>query len=126
MGAAGEAMLYVGFRAHDWWRYCQQPRFLIPPAELYVLHSFELYRAVAPLARRLGARLLYDAHDFYRGIETLERQPSFDRKRLQPFLCRLEDQLISAADAFTTVSTGLADLMAQDIRPTARSHPQLP
>jgi len=54
MGSPGETVLYMGFRPHDWWRYCQQPRFLIPPAELYVLHSFELYRAVAPLARRLA------------------------------------------------------------------------
>ena len=113
MGAAGDAMLYMGFRAHDWWRYRRQPRTLIPPAELYVLHSFELYRAVAPLARRLGAPVLYDAHDFYRGIETPEQQFAFDRKRRYPFLRRLEDQLVSAADAFTTVSTGLADLMAQ-------------
>jgi glycosyltransferase involved in cell wall biosynthesis len=113
MGAAGEAMLYWGFRAHDWWRYCQRPRFLIPPAEIYVLHSFELYRAVAPLARRLGARILYDAHDFYRGIEPPERQLAFDRKRRHPFLRGLEDRLVSAADAFTTVSNGLADLMTQ-------------
>ena len=42
---------------------------LLPPAELYYLHSFELHRAVAPLAARLGARVIYDAHDFYRGIE---------------------------------------------------------
>jgi glycosyltransferase involved in cell wall biosynthesis len=112
MGAVGEAVLYAGFRAHDWWHYCRQPRHLIPPAELYVLHSFELYRAVAPLARRFGARILYDAHDFYRGIETPERQAAFDRKRRQPFLRRLEDQLVSVADAFTTVSNGLADLMA--------------
>jgi glycosyltransferase involved in cell wall biosynthesis len=116
MGVAGEAMLYMGFRAHDWWRYCQQPRALIPPAELYVLHSFELYRAIAPLVRRLGARVLYDAHDFYRGIETFERQFAFDRKRRYPFLRRLEDQLVSAADVFTTVSGGLADLMAQTFR----------
>lgn len=112
MGAAGETMLYLGFRAHDWWRYCQRPRFLIPPAEIYVLHSFELYRAVAPLARRLGARILYDAHDFYRGIETPERQLAFDRKRRYPFLRDVEDRLVSAADVFTTVSNGLADLMS--------------
>jgi glycosyltransferase involved in cell wall biosynthesis len=110
----GEAVLYAGFRAHDWWHYCRQPRHLIPPAELYVLHSFELYRAVAPLARLYGARILYDAHDFYRGIETPEQQAAFDRKRRHPFLRRLEDQLVSVADAFTTVSGGLADLMAQE------------
>ena len=116
LGLAGEAILYGGFRAHAWWHYCQQPRPLIPPAELYVLHSFEFYRAVAPLVRRLSARVFYDAHDFYRGIETPEQQLGFDRKTAYPYLRRLEDQLVSAADVFTTVSDGLADLMAQAFR----------
>jgi len=113
LGAVGEAGLYAGFRAVEWWRYCHLPRPLIPPAELYVLHSFELYRAVAPLARRLGARILYDAHDFYRAIEPPERQSAFDRHRRQPFLHRLEDRLAAAADMLTTVGSGVADLMAQ-------------
>ena len=43
------------------------------------------------LAARLGARIVYDAHDFYRGIEPAERQLSFDRNRMRPFLNRLED-----------------------------------
>ena len=112
MGAAGEAMLYLGYRAHDWWRYCRQPLSVIPPAELYVLHSFEFYRAIAPLARRLGARILYDAHDFYRGIESVEQKTAFDRNRLDPFLRRLEEKLILQADAVTTVSGGIAELIS--------------
>ncbi len=112
-GPLGAAVLYTGFRAFDWQEYCRRPRALIPPAELYVLHSFELYRVVAPIARRLGARILYDAHDFYRAIEPEERQAVFERNWRQPFLHRLEDRLAAEADMMTTVSNGVAELMMQ-------------
>lgn len=112
-GAIGEAGLYAGYRLFDWQRHCYRPRPLIPPAELYVLHSFEMYRAVAPIARRLGARILYDAHDFYREIDPPKRQSPFDRAWRQPFLHRLEDRLVADADLMTTVGTGIADLMAR-------------
>ena len=113
LGAIGDGVLYGGFRAYDWWRNARRPRRLVPAAELYVLHSFELYRAVAPLARRSSARILYDAHDFYRGMEPPERQAAFDRSRLQPYLRRLEDRLAGEADAMTTVSGGIASLMSK-------------
>jgi glycosyltransferase involved in cell wall biosynthesis len=113
MGAASQVLLYGAFRAHDWWRYCWAPRPLIPPANLYVLHSFEFYRAVAPFARRSGARIFYDAHDFYRGIEPIERQSSFDRNHIHPFFRRLEGRLAVEANAITTVSNGIAGLMAE-------------
>jgi glycosyltransferase involved in cell wall biosynthesis len=120
LGHLGELALYAGFRGRDWWRHRRHPRRLLPPAELYYLHSFELHRVVAPLAARLGARVIYDAHDFYRGIEPIERQRSFDRNRLRPFLNKLEDGLAAAADAIVTVSDGLAELMERTFerRPT--------
>jgi hypothetical protein len=110
-GGAGELALFAGFRGLDWWRHCHRPNRLLPPAELYYLHSFELHRAVASMAARLGARIIYDAHDFYRGIEPVERQRSFDRNRMRPFLNRLEDRLVADAAAVVTVSDGIADLM---------------
>ncbi|MBV8507276.1 MAG: glycosyltransferase [Alphaproteobacteria bacterium] len=110
-GGAGELALYAGFRSFDWWRHCHQPNRRLPPAELYYLHSFELHRAVASMAARLGAPVIYDAHDFYRGIEPVERQRSFDRNRMRPFLNRLEDRLVADAAAVVTVSNGIADLM---------------
>ena len=110
-GGAGEMALYAGFHGLDWW-HCRRAGRLLRPAELYYLHSFELHRAVAPLAARLGARIVYDAHDFYRGIEPAERQLSFDRNRMRPFLNRLEDRLVAEAAAVITVSDGIADLMA--------------
>src|SRR5262249_43208710 len=75
----------------------------------YYLHSFETYRAVAPIAASAAACIVYDAHDFYRGIEPLEMQRSFDRNRLRPFYDRLENQLVATADAVVTVSHGVAD-----------------
>ena len=110
-GWPGEQALYIGFRGRDWWRHCRRPNRLLPEAELYYVHSFELYRAAAPLAARLGAGIIYDAHDFYRGIQPTERQPPFDRYCLRPFLDRLEDRVIAAADGVVTVSEGVAGLI---------------
>jgi glycosyltransferase involved in cell wall biosynthesis len=110
-GAAGEFALYLGYRLYDWRRHLQGLRALLPPADLYYLHSFELYRLVAELAVRRGARVIYDAHDFYRGIEPAERLRSFDRNRLRPYLDRLEERLVAKADAVVTVSEGVARLM---------------
>jgi glycosyltransferase involved in cell wall biosynthesis len=111
LGVGGECALYLGFRGWDWWRHCWRPRGCIPPAELYYLHSFEFHRAVAPITARTGARIIYDAHDFYRGIEPPERQATFDRNRVRPFFDALEARLAAAADATVTVSNGIAALM---------------
>ena len=110
-GAIGEGVLYLAFRADDRRRHYTAIRRVVPPAEFYYLHSFELYRAVAPMAARCGAPIVYDAHDFYRGIEPSASQHSFDRRRMRPFLDRLEDRVIAAADALVTVSDGVARLI---------------
>ena len=110
-GAIGEWALYLAFRADDRRRHCAAIRRVLPPADLYYLHSFELYRAVAPLAAGCGARVVYDAHDFYRGIEPPEVRRSFDRRRMRPFLDRLEDRVLADADAVVTVSEGVARLI---------------
>ncbi len=120
LGGGGEFALYLGFRGWEWWRHCWRPRGCIPTAELYYLHSFEFHRAVAQIAARTGARIIYDAHDFYRDIDPPERQAAFDRNRLRPFLDALEGRLVAAADATVTVSDGIAALMQRTFgrRPT--------
>lgn len=110
-GTVGEWALYLGFRGDDWWRHCHLARRQVQPAALYYLHSFEFYRAVAPIAVHNGARIIYDAHDFYRGIEPAATLPAFDHRRMRPFLNGLEDRLVAAADAVVTVSDGVAGLM---------------
>ncbi|HEV2300074.1 MAG TPA: glycosyltransferase [Stellaceae bacterium] len=112
LGAPGELALYFGFRLYDWGKHLRGLRALVPAADLYYLHSFELYRLAAEQAARSGAPIVYDAHDFYRGIEPAERLRSFDRNRLRPYLDRLEDRLVARADAVVTVSDGVAALMA--------------
>jgi len=111
LGSGGELALYLGFRGWEWWHHCWRPRGCVPPAELYYLHSFEFHRAVAPITARTGARIIYDAHDFYRGIEPPERQFAFDRNRVRPFFDVLEARLVAAADATVTVSDGISALM---------------
>jgi glycosyltransferase involved in cell wall biosynthesis len=111
-GRGGELALYAAFRFYDYWRHCRRPLVVIPQADLYYLHSFELHRAIA--AR--GVPIVYDAHDFYRGIEPPERQPAFDRNRLRPFLNRLEDRLVASAAALVTVSDGVAGLMEETFK----------
>ena len=120
LGSGGELALYLGFRGWEWWRHCWRLRGCIPTADLYYLHSFEFHRAVASTAARNGARIIYDAHDFYRGIEAPERQAAFDRNRAGPFLDALEARLVAAADATVTVSDGIAALMERTFgrRPT--------
>lgn len=105
-GRAGEYALYGAYRGYDWWRY-RRPAGRVPAADLYYLHSFELHRAVA----RRGAPVIYDAHDFYRGIEPPPSTPAFDRHCLRPYLDRLEGRLVADAAALVTVSTGVARLI---------------
>jgi glycosyltransferase involved in cell wall biosynthesis len=111
LGSGGELALYLGFRGWEWWHHCWRPRGYVPPAELYYLHSFEFHRAIAPIAARTGARIIYDAHDFYRGIEPPERLAAFDRNRVRPFFDALEARLVAGADATVTVSDGIAALI---------------
>src|SRR5438874_3396916 len=120
LGSGGELALYLGFRGWEWWRHCWRLRGCIPTADLYYLHSFEFHRAVASIAARNGARIIYDAHDFYRGIHPPERQAPFDRNRVSPFFNALEARLVAAADATVTVSDGIAALMDRTFgrRPT--------
>jgi hypothetical protein len=120
LGGGGELALYLGFRGWEWWRHCWRPRGCIPPAELYYLHSFEFHRVIAPITARTGARIIYDAHDFYRGIDPPERQAAFDRNRLRPFWDVLEGRLVATANATVTVSDGIAALMQRTFgqRPT--------
>jgi glycosyltransferase involved in cell wall biosynthesis len=108
-GGCGEFALYTAFRSHDWVRHWLQPLIAIPKADLYYIHSFELHRAV--LARAAGVPIIYDAHDFYRGIEPPALQRSFDQNWLRPFFDRLESRVVASADAVVTVSDGVAGLI---------------
>ncbi len=94
------------------WRSVIQPLFTLPAASLYYLHEYSFFPAVWIKCRLHGARLVYDAHDFYRGME-----PAEERSRVQSWWNRLgaviENACIRRADVFVTVSDGVADLFEQ-------------
>lgn len=111
LGAPGSALLYAAFRLRQWWWQCLRARSAIIDADLFYLHSFEFYEVVGSHAGRLGASVIYDAHDFYSGIEPTEALPPFDRDWLRPYRKSLERRLVSKADEVITVSDGIAGLM---------------
>ena len=112
-GSVGELLLYAAYRGDDWWRHCYRPRRHLPTGMLYYIHSFELYRALHRFSIPSQAAVIYDAHDFYRGIVPSALQPVFDRRRRRPFLDRLENRVLESADAVVTVSDGVARLIEQ-------------
>lgn len=112
LGEFGHLALYAAFRA----RYAR--RFgridLAGDERLIYLHSFEYYDALAEQARRLGVRIIYDAHDYYQGIVPDHSRYTFDSKHLMPFLRRREAACVAGADAVFTVSHGAADLIERE------------
>lgn len=108
-GFPGELALYAALRFEYRRRY--EVRSRIPPASIYYVHSYELYRAVAGLAASLSAPVIYDAHDFYQGIRRQDELPSFDRRWMMPFFRRREAECVAGCDGLVTVSEGTADLI---------------
>lgn len=82
-------------------------------ADLYILHEPSQYPAVALASRWYHAPFVYDAHDFYSGIEPVADLPSLDRRFIRPALLAIERQCVSRAAAVMTVSDGLADLIEE-------------
>ncbi|WP_293865684.1 hypothetical protein [uncultured Alsobacter sp.] len=108
-GLPGELALYAALRIEHRRRYAVGRR--IPPASLYYVHSYELYRAVSGLAASLGVPVIYDAHDFYQGIRRPDEMPPFDRRWMMPFFRRREAECVAGCDGLVTVSAGTADLI---------------
>ena len=76
----------------------------IPPASLYYLHAPYQFPAVYWKAKRYGAPIIYDAHDFY----------SVLYQGSHSFYKRLERWCISKSAVVVTVSDGVARLMEQE------------
>ena len=79
-----------------------------PPASLYYLHAFYQFPAVYYLSRRYGVPYIYDAHDFYQGIERDDEISWAHRYLTRPFERWLERQCIKNAAAVVTVADGIA------------------
>ena len=83
----------------------------LPLADAFVLHEFSGFPAVAARARAVRAPIIYDAHDFYSGIEPPDQLPVFDRAIVQPVGRFIERRCIDSAAAVMTVSDGIARLI---------------
>lgn len=112
IGVVGKWALYTAFRVRFARRFGAV--LLRGDERLIYLHSYEYYAGIAEQARRLGVRIVYDAHDFYQGIAPTSQQTAFDRKFLMPFLRRREAACVAGADAVVTVSNGTADLIEKE------------
>jgi hypothetical protein len=106
------ARLFV-FYARFFRRYFFVPFRQLPRADLYYVHSYE-YLAVA-LVRRRGARVVYDAHDFYQGNVPIQEQSHFVRFYLLPAMARIERLSARRCDAVVTVSSSVASALAETI-----------
>ncbi len=94
---------------HFFYRTYLRARPKIPPsADLYILHEFGHFPAVANAAK--GNPIVYDAHDFYTAIEPHDQIGSFDRDLLNPFRRWLERRCVARSANVMTVSPGLAQL----------------
>lgn len=93
--------------------YVRRPTAEAPPADLYYLHSYQHFPAAAVLARRHGARIVYDAHDFYAVLGEDGRRAIAAERAVLRVHRLIEAACVRRADAIVTVSDGVADLIQQ-------------
>lgn len=85
----------------------------LPAADVYYLHEFSQFPAVWLRQKMSSGRVVYDAHDYYAGIEPEEVIPPLHRNYLFPFRSWLERRCVATASLIVTVSAGLAQLLAR-------------
>lgn len=81
----------------------------IPPASIYCLHEYSFFPAVWLKSLWHRAVIIYDAHDFYSGIEPARMQTPVQRLFTE-FGRQMERFCVASADTFVTVAPGIADL----------------
>jgi len=87
--------------------------FLLPDADLYILHSFHFWPAIFLKSRFRRVNYIYDAHDFYREMNEVEGESHFTRKWMLPLYSWMDRKAVRYAAAVMTVSEGVADLYAR-------------
>lgn len=91
-------------------RYGLRTFLAMPKAPLYYLHAFNQFPAVWLRCRMHGARYVYDAHDFYSGVDEARDLGWAHRTWRLPWERWLEARCIRHAAAVVTVSKGVAAL----------------
>lgn len=82
----------------------------LPAADVYVLHAYHQYPAVALRAARHRARIVYDAHDFY-SAGSSDVPLGAGERVVRAFHDLVERRCAAHADEIMTVSSGLAGLI---------------
>lgn len=105
------------------WKYCYYniwlPRKKIPPADLYIVHSYELMPLMILLGAIRRTPVIYDAHDFYGIIHSDLRSEKLVADRWWYFIIRCVQSLaFRYASAVITVSDGLAIVYTQAFQRT--------
>jgi glycosyltransferase involved in cell wall biosynthesis len=85
----------------------------IPPASVYYLHEYSFFPAVWLKSLWHRAILIYDAHDFYSGIEFASTQTPVQRL-VTGFGRHIERFCIAKAHGFVTVAPGIAELYEKE------------
>jgi len=85
----------------------------IPGASLYYLNEFSFFPAVWMKTWNRRSIMVYDARDFYSGMELPAMQTPFQRL-IAGFGLRIERRCVRRADIFITVAEGVADLYQRD------------
>lgn len=112
-GTFGHLIRLVAFYGIFLRRYMLAPFLRLPRADLYYVHSYE-YLPLA-LVRRRGARVIYDAHDFYQDILPKEAQSDLVRLYLLPAMGRIEKAAARRCDVVVTVSPSVAAALEESI-----------
>lgn len=104
--AAGRWALLPQHRQRVWRTWCEQARSVLGERRFDVVHAhdFNVLRLAADLADRTGAKLVYDAHEWWSGRERHGRPTPRERGRE----LREERRIVARADAVLTVSDGIA------------------
>ena len=106
-----QALAFIGWFGIYSYRWVFRIFPILPNASVYILHEFSQFPAIWLKARLNGAKIIYDAHDFYTQIEDDRNKSSFDRKWLLPFSRAVEQACVRRAARVWTVSSHVASLL---------------
>jgi glycosyltransferase involved in cell wall biosynthesis len=84
----------------------------LPAADLYWLHGYHQFPQTWLAARRHGAPVVYDAHDFYPEFLEGGEGTALERRAMRSFHLVVERACARSAAEVITVSDGVADLIA--------------
>jgi glycosyltransferase involved in cell wall biosynthesis len=103
--------VFAAYLAYYVFTYCVRPLAVMRRGAIYHLHSYEYFPLVRLWCALFGGRHIYDAHDFYSGIQN-DAEMSSAQRWIRRFQLWLETRCVASAAAFLTVNEGTAELMA--------------